>query len=339
MSGMSGLFNSTTLDVILGLVFVYLLLAIMCTTINEWLAGVLNTRSTNLAAGIKQLLDKQAEVKDGNQDYFLQKFYAHPLISGMCRPGKTGTDAHPVYIPSRTFATAVMDIATPNTSGAITYTDLESGLKLWPDGDVKKALLALIQNAHGDLGQAQKNIEAWFDDSMDRVSGWYKRKTQAFTVVIAIFLTIGANADTISIARTLWRNPTQRALLVQQAEKRSSEQSQTATGWKYDDPNKPLHPTSMPKPSKDETEALGSVLGWKTNTMPADTLGWLERILGWILTMIAVSLGAPFWFDILNKLVNIRNAGNKPATSDTEPKPGTAPLVVNVQGAPSAKTP
>ena len=95
----------------------------------------------------------------------------------------------------------------------------------------------------------------------------------------------------------------------------------------------------MPKPSKDETEALGSVLGWKTNTMPADTLGWLERILGWTLTMIAVSLGAPFWFDILNKLVNIRNAGNKPATSDTEPKPGTAPLVVNVQGAPSAKTP
>jgi len=339
MSGISGLFNSTTLDVILGLVFVYLLLAIMCTTINEWLAGVLNTRSTNLSAGIKQLLDKQAQVKDGDEDAFLKMFYDHPLISGMCRPGKTGTDAHPVYIPSRTFATAVMDIATPNTSGAITYTDLESGIKAWPDGDVRKALLALIQNAHGDLGQAQKNIEAWFDDSMDRVSGWYKRKTQAATVVIAIVLTVGANADTIAIVRTLWKNPTQRALLVQQAEKRHAEESEPAVTVKYDNKDKPLQPTPIRKASKDELDALGNVLGWKANTMPSDSLGWLERILGWFLTMVAVSLGAPFWFDILNKLVNVRNAGNKPATSDTEPKPGTAPLVVNVQGAPSAKTP
>jgi hypothetical protein len=320
---MSGLFNSTTLDVILGLVFVYLLLAIMCTTINEWLAGVLNTRSINLASGVRQLLDKQAEVKDGNEDAFLQMFYAHPLISGMCRPGKTGTDAHPVYIPSRTFATAVMDIATPNTIGAITFADLESGLKAWPDGDVKRALLALIQNAHGDLGQAQKNIEAWFDDSMDRVSGWYKRKTQVVTVVIAVVLTVCANADTIAIVRNLWKNPTERALLVQQAQNRAGQ------------PNGGTAAVS----NNDIDTALGGVLGWGKDSLDLTAGDWIQRVLGWLLTMVAVSLGAPFWFDILNKLVNIRNAGNKPATSDTEPKPGTAPLVVNVQGAPAAKTP
>ena len=335
---MNGMFNSTTLDVILGLVFVYLLLAIMCTTINEWLAGVLNTRSTNLASGIKQLLDAQPDA-GGNVNAFVQKFYAHPLISGMWRPGKSGDSGHPVYIPARTFATAVMDIATSGTSGTITFADLEGGIKALPDGDVKTALLALIQNAHGDLGQAQKNIESWFDDSMDRVSGWYKRKTQMVTVVIAVVLTVAANADTIAIVRTLWKNPTQRALLVQQAQKRTGEGSEPTVSAKYDNKDKPLQPTAIRKVSKGELDALGGVLGWGPAAAALDGPGWLERVLGWFLTMVAVSLGAPFWFDILNKLVNIRNAGTKPATSDTQPKPGTAPPVVNVQGGPDAKTP
>jgi hypothetical protein len=319
---MSGLFNSTTLDVILGLVFVYLLLAIMCTTINEWLAGVLNTRSTNLAAGIKQLLDAQPDVKDGNADGFLAKFYAHPLISGMLRAGKTGNDSHFNYLPSRTFATAVMDIATPGISGGITFADLENGIKGLPNGDVKTALLSLIQNAHGDLGLAQKNIECWFDDTMDRVSGWYKRKTQVITVVIAVVLTVAANADTLGIARTLWTNPTQRAVFVQSAQNRGSLQNGGTAAV-----------------SKDEIDAaVGAVLGWGKDSLNLTTGGWIQRVLGWLLTMIAVSLGAPFWFDMLNKIINIRNAGTKPATSDSQPTPGTAPLVVNVQTGADAKT-
>ncbi len=109
MNGANGLFNSTTLDVIVGLVFVYLLLAIMCTTINEWLDGMLKTRSSNLASGIKQLLDAQPDAS-GKKDGFLQRFYAHPLITGMLAPGKSGERAYPSYLPARTFATAVMDI-------------------------------------------------------------------------------------------------------------------------------------------------------------------------------------------------------------------------------------
>jgi hypothetical protein len=39
---------------------------------------------------------------------------------------------------------------------------------------------------------------------------------------------------------------------------------------------------------------------------------WLARLLGWMLTILAISLGAPFWFDMLNKLVNVRSAGKSP---------------------------
>jgi hypothetical protein len=127
MNAANGLFNSTTLDVILGLVFVYLLLAVMCTTINEWLAGIFKSRARNLATGIRQLLDGQPDAS-GNTNWFLQMFYKHPLISGMLTPGKSGEDAFPSYLPARAFATVVMDIATDGKLGAIAFADLEGGI-------------------------------------------------------------------------------------------------------------------------------------------------------------------------------------------------------------------
>jgi len=350
----NGLFNSITLDVMIGLVFVYLLLAVLCTTVNEWLAGLMKLRSKNLAAAIKQLLDSQPG-PGGDAGWFLKKFYEHPLIAGMLKPGTTGAAAHPSYLPSRTFATTVMDIVTAQKPGKIEFKDLESGINALPDGDVKKALLALIQNS-GDLDQAQKNIETWFDDTMDRASGWFKRRTQVVTVLVAIVLTGLTNADTINIVRTLWKNPTQRALLVKQAEKRvaegKKEDSSTSedVSVAYKDKNNPLKPTKIAKPSKDELDALGGVLGWPEkcpasesqakDAQPKDCkekeVNWGNRLLGWFLTVIAVSLGAPFWFDILNKFINIRDAGKKPKTSEqTSADSGSTSNKDKTQGAPN----
>jgi len=308
-----GLLNSTILDVVIGLVFVYLLLAIICTTINEWVAGGFALRSKNLATAIKQLLDQQPGSKDPTRS-FLEQFYSHPLISGMMTPG----NGHPSYLPSRTFATAVMDIATSNKRGAITFADLDAGIKGLPEGDVKTALLALIQNTNNDLNVAQKNIEQWFDDTMERASGWYKRRTQLVTVLIAILLTAMTNADSVKITRTLWKSPTLRATLLEKAKKRTESPQSTV---EYPDKNKPLKPSV--KPTKDELDTLQMVLGWSDQEL-CDWKGWPQRLMGWILTIVAVSLGAPFWFDTLSKLMNIRNAGKKPEKTDKQAKPQTA---------------
>ncbi len=197
----NGLLGSSTLEVLIGLIFVYLLLAIICTTLNEWIAGIFKTRCTTLKRAIVQLLDQQGGTEDSpDRNWFLQQFYAHPLIAGMSGPRKTEL---PAYLSARTFATAVMDIATPQKPGVITFADLENGINNLPAGDVKTTLLAVIQTSKNDLSQAQKDIEAWFNDTIDRVSGWYKRTTQIWTVVIAAVLVLGANADTLQIARTL----------------------------------------------------------------------------------------------------------------------------------------
>jgi hypothetical protein len=301
----NGLLGSTILEVVIGLVFVYLLLAIICTTVNEWIAGIMNTRSTTLSSAIKQLLDGQSG-GPASQDlnWFLKQFYAHPLITGMQQPGQGG--AHPAYLQARVFATAVMDVATPQKPGVISFQDLETGINNLPNGDVKSALLALIQNAQGDLDRAQKNIENWFDDTMGRVSGWYKRRTQVWTACIAVALTLATNADTLRVVRTLWNNPTQRAQIVERAK----------------------NPPQAGQPaSSEQLNQLSQILGW-SQSEKCDSEGsnrtrccleWLERILGWILTIVAVSLGAPFWFDVLNKFMRVRNAGDAPDETSKAP--------------------
>jgi hypothetical protein len=307
-----GLLNSTILDVVIGLAFVYLLLALICTTINEWLAGLFGIRAKTLAVAIKQMLDQQPGSGDPTRS-FLQQFYSHPLITGMMTPGSKPGASLPSYLPSRTFATTVVDITTSNKPGAITFADLDAGIKALPNGDVKAALLALIQNANNDLDLAKKNIEQWFDDTMDRASGWYKRRTQVVTILIAILLTGMTNADTVRITHILWKSPTLRATLVEKAKGRTESPQ---SGAEYKDKNNPLKPSA--KPTKDELDKLQMVLGWSDEKV-SDLSQWPERIIGWILTIVALSLGAPFWFDLLNKLMNIRNAGKKPQKSDAQP--------------------
>lgn len=297
-----GLLNSTVLEWAIGIIFVYLLLAIVCTTINEWVAGLSALRSKTLAKAIHQLLDQQPGTDPTKS--FLEEFYAHPLISGMMTPGKQPANAHPAYLQARTFATTIMDLATTGKPGSITFADLESGVKKLPDGDVKKSLLALIQNASNDLDAAQRNIERWYDDTMERASGWYKRRTQLITVIIAALLTIGTNADTVRIGHILWTNGTIRSMLVESSKTRMD----------------------ISAASKNELDNISFLLGWSNQNF-TDLKGWLSRLMGWFLTTTAVSLGSPFWFDLLNKFMNFRNAGKKP--DDTPKKQGAASPAVS----------
>lgn len=307
---MSGIFGSTVLDVAIGLIFVYLLLAVLCTSANELLAALTRSRPKFLQKGITQLLDNQPTNRaKEDAGAFVNEFYQHPLITGMMRDSK-----HPAYLPSRTFATVVIDLLTQEKPGRKDIRDLENGLAAMPSGEIKQALLALIQPVE-DLGSAQKAIEGWFEDAMDRVTGWFKRRTQVWTVVVAVLVTVLANADTIHVARRLWRDPVLRSAVVEEAKSRA-QKPRPSVSVEYPDPDDPTNPTVTTNEgntvSADEGALLGQVLGWQGSMADNTSRDWFERILGWLLTVLAISLGAPFWFDVLNKFMNIRSAGKSP---------------------------
>ena len=298
---MNGIFGSTVLDTAIGLVLVYLLLSLVCTTINEWIAGIFSTRAKFLEQGLHRLLAGQKlpalEGAEPTVD-MLKSFYSHPLVNSMAQvvdvqePDKS---SHPSYLDPRGFARVLMDVVTPNHPGSITFADLESGIKGLPAGRVRTALLALVQDANGDLDQARRNIEGWYNAAMDRVNGWYKRHMQWVTVLVAISLALATNADTLKISGRLWSDPAYRAFAVDRAKAEAVAQ-----------------PVGQGGPIAEQDKAfLVNMLGWQ-HQGPIKGMGIFEKILGLLLTIVAISLGAPFWFDVLNKIVNLRSAGRSP---------------------------
>jgi hypothetical protein len=230
---------------------------------------------------------------------------------------------HFAYLPARTFAKVVLDLTAPDKDGVVSLTEIKDGLKNMPDGDVKRALYALVKGlGDDDLPGAQTAIEAWFEDAMDRASGWYKRRTQVWTLIVAAVITLLCNADTIQIGRRLWADPVLRGAVVEEAKARAQKPRPTAT-VEYpseDDPTNPVVKEINDKEADgnvltdNERALLGRLVGWQR----ADIENWTwwpglpQHLVGWLLTILAVSLGAPFWFDVLNKFMHVRSAGKSP---------------------------
>jgi hypothetical protein len=290
------------LDLAIAISFVYLLMALICTTINESLAGIFNSRGTTLAKGITELL---------RDPVLKQLVYDHPLVQGV-QQGK-GTRL-PSYLASNKFALALMDILTQD-SPANDPVALRQGIESLANPETRTVLNAVVADS-SNLKNDQQRIEAWYEDNMNRVSGWYKRTSQIRVFVLAALVTVLLNADTMKMLKVLWYNPTKSALVLEDAKKR-----QQAGGASQDK-------STTPVITPEEEQQLEQVTGWGGDWYPDwknqqqkdnSFSQWLQylakqRLAGWVITMLAVSLGAPFWFDALNKFMNVRNAGVPPPT-------------------------
>jgi hypothetical protein len=138
-------------------------------------------------------------------------------------------------------------------------------------------------------------------------------------------LTVVANADTVQIARRLWVDPVLRAAVVEGAKARAEKPPATISVDYKDDADATVGTvTRTDNPgsevSAQERQLLGQLLGWRGVVQNNSWKDWGERGLGWILTVLALSMGAPFWFDLLNKFMNIRSAGKSPTESAKTPK-------------------
>jgi hypothetical protein len=175
----------------------------------------------------------------------------------------------------------------------------------------RKPLMRMLADAQGDRDRFRLRLEHWYDDTMDRVSGWYKRYVQRIIILISIVLVVGLNVDSINIAQALWRLPTERAAVASaaaasagagsNASQNADQQIQAISALKL--------PLGWTPPH------TGSALSTDPQHVPLGPVSWLIKFLGMILTVLALSLGAPFWFDALSRLGSLRQSGPKPATS------------------------
>ncbi len=290
------MFGSQVLEVALGLICVYLVLSIGCSGIKEAIAGAFSLRSKTLEEAIRNMLN------DPSHD-LAARFFAHPLITRAARPGDK-----PSYISSRNFTLVLFDLVAPTTgSQPRTIQDLRNSLGNLPDSAVRKTMLGFLDAAQGDLGAYREKVEAWFDDTMSRVSGWYKRKAQIIILVAGALLCTILNADTFMLVRQLWNDQALRSIVVAEARSEASRQNHVSD------------PTLGDVQAAFQT-ASGPPLGWRTSAgdvrgFPHGGIAWFEKVLGILISVAAVSMGAPFWFDMLNKLINLRLSGAPPPSS------------------------
>lgn len=276
------------LDVLIGVVLVFLLLSLACSAAAELLASITNLRAAGLERGLAALVPgRERDVK------------AHPLVAGI-----TGAE-RPSYIPKRAFALALLEtLRSDKVPSALT--DPQGFIDRLPEVEpLRKVLRPLFEKAGYETQAALANIEAWYDDAMQRVSGWYKRSSRIIVLAIAGVGAVGLNVDAVNLVRVLSTNAAVRDALVAQAQATASAEVMRARPASVDEAGGRLA----------ALRNTGIPLGWSAAPLdkdvrgiPGDALGWLAKLLGLGITTLAASIGAPFWFDLLNRLVNIRSS-------------------------------
>ena len=207
-------------------------------------------------------------------------------------------------MPVRHFSLAVLEVLRDRSSLPL-FAQVNSTIAKLPDGDLKITLAAFARDAAGDIDKFRADIDHWFDVAMDRASAIYKRLSQYVLLILGAVLAIGLNVDAFHVARTLWDVPSARAAVVNHAVA--------------------ANPQMLIKQAMQAVENLPLPLGWNHaawSEFSGSALSVARATAGWAITTVGVSLGAPFWFDVLQNISNLRAAGPKPdpASAVTQPR-------------------
>ncbi|AFZ23174.1 hypothetical protein Cylst_0848 [Cylindrospermum stagnale PCC 7417] len=160
----------------------------------------------------------------------------------------------------------------------------------------------------------RKEIEETFDNSMVRASGVYKRNAKGVAILIGVGIAIIANADAFHIINRLSKDTGIRAAIVSNAGQIVQKNSSADLESVKNQTDQILTEIALPMGWNDVN--LRQQFNWEPNTPRGSAIvNVLTAIPGWILSGIAISMGAPFWFELLGKVVNVRNTGKPPATS------------------------
>jgi hypothetical protein len=242
--------------------------------------------------------------------------FDHPLLRSMMQPKQSPEATRsrvPPYVPAETFARALIDTLAPREGEPLALDQVRDAIEELDDSmPAKKALLALVDQARNDIGAFMTSLEKWYDDQMDRVSGWYKRWAKRWIIVVAALICIVGNVDGYAIARTLYADPVLRTAAVSEVQQG---QACNAPGQRPEDRIscvRNLANTSVVLWPADCPRSLRVCVAPPGQTDPGAG-DWLVKLLGLALTVAAAAAGAPFWFDTLNRLVNLRTTGKVPA--------------------------
>ncbi len=293
------MFDHIIVEVALGLAAVYLVFSLLCSTLVEFIAGLLSLRGKQLERGIRYLVE---------DEQMSENLLNHPILSKLSDKYRKAS-----YIPSENFRLALIDSLQLYKNDQETLSDR---LQTLPEGGLRRSLMAMWLDANDDEQVFKDKIESWFSGNMVRVSGWYKRQIQKVLLLVAFILAALMNIDSIRIARDIPHDEELRVQMLQQLPKLIPEQ-----GLFKLESEQVLDLEALRKnyqvlqQTTNELESLELPIGWQDFTFISQSFlwyDWLLMILGWFISAFAASMGADFWFNSIGKVMNLRSGG-KPA--------------------------
>jgi len=358
------------LDLVIGMIFIYFLLSIICSSAVELCFSVLKTRAKLLEEWLREIFNQPAldssgskiilvdsngkEILDpkGQPQYVSlgESIMDHCITTALSGKGQSTS-----YIDAENFVSALLDKITvapaTGTQTQLPPSDLTGYIAAITNspvisGELKRTILSFANEAKqaydtiktipgaanavttvkSELDDFRDRIANWYNKNSDRLSGTIKRtKALPLTLLIGAILTVSLNMDSIKISQYLYDHKEVAKSFADKA---------TSSIESYKERIDKIKDTINPKTVQDLDNSLKQVkndiadmkasvpngfpIGWrKAGTANTDdgSENFLSRFFGWIATILAICLGAPFWFDILNKIANLRSSGPKPPTT------------------------
>lgn len=290
--------DTPVVNVAIGLVFCFAALALAASTVTEAIASLVKLRANTLVTGVQKMLN------DPQLNGLALAVYQHALVhpqggGGMHSRSRFWSYDGPSYIRAENFATALVDVLQQVPGDAA---QLKANIDALPDAQIRQLLQGMHARAAGDLAALQSQIRGWFDTAMDRVSGAYKRQAQLISFIVGLGLAAAINVDATRVVTTLWENPVLAREVANQASPLASDTRQLSEALEQLK-RLPVGPELLGPCRGDELLCVGHrALHWTT-------------LLGWLITATAAVFGAPFWFDMLQRLVQLRGSGPKPGAA------------------------
>jgi hypothetical protein len=331
--------NFPLLDIAIGLILIYTFLSLLTSELTEFLTTVLQWRANHLQQGIMSLLGESLSLqRDPNQfkNTITGRLYASSLISSITQRSRRHKQPKgPSYLPSEVFADALLEVLQALPEIEQNKAQLQQGMN--QSVDELALLMAKVENsdhlplrlkenlrrlanrtqvqvekAELRLERFRREIASWYEQSIDRLSGTYRRHVKVFTILIGLVLAILINADSLYMLRRISENTATRSVIIQNAIQIEGCESDLSSPQCMNTMANLLDTTTVP-------------IGWHPvnfqQQFPQTSPVFLLRAaFGWLITGIAISMGSRFWFQILDQLIHVRETGEKP-TSIEENQP------------------
>jgi hypothetical protein len=296
--------TSGALDLVLGLLFVFLVFSLVVSAVNEAITRILASRSRQLWTSLRHLLDGVTSGGDQRppknvvataESPLSIRLYAHPIVKQLeiaARDSKSRLS----NIPATDFSRGLIDVLVDGGEGETTVPDFITKLKALPDeSPIKKPLLAVAAEAGTELDKLRDGIGQWFDARMSSLSAIYRKKTKWAMLIIGLTVAIALNVDALGAASQLYRDQALRTAVADQAVKVAGTDCELKTGSERE--------TCIKEAVEGVDGSIKLPVGWQDG-FPAHVE--FLQILGWLITSVALAQGAPFWFDLLRKAGSLR---------------------------------